>query len=397
MDWSAFDPLRSIQQNTRNWLQKQQQSYQPETITPAKPEHSQPQPAQPAQAPAQSAERDAQGQNNVESQKQVQEATKKQNYQPITSNFAGVGAYIGSNAGRIGETLNKYYQGTQDAGQSAGESRLSGALAQQGAIRYSKETEKGVQADADKLKANFTSPEALKAFSDEMIDGGYTRQQAEDTAKHRAAENQASIARLEREARVNEMLRTGNVDALAGEAQKNSVWSKDYQAEQDAIVNEAAGGLVSNLVNDVTSRRDAAAAAEENARKSLAETAQNPEVAKKVNNARALLGLPSINDGAPISITQGDVGQYDKQINEKIAATEKDLKQAEKMFKVGDRFVKASQGRRIKEMKEYVAALKAAQQELLGYGSALGGAQRADTAAVAEAARLRSAYERLNG
>lgn len=406
-------PAQQVQQATDQWTQQTaQKAYKPETITAAKPENSG------APAPGmQSIDSEAGNttpykgqfnyqQDNSEDEKKLQETTQHQNYQPITSNFAGLGAYIGANTQNVGKTLNAYYQGTQGAGQTEGESKLDASIAMQGrAMHGGKDEAQRAQETATKLASSFSTPEAVKAYTDEAAASGLSKDQYESNLRDRIARNQAEADRIDRAGRVSSMLLSGDVGGLAGE-RFNAVDSRDYQNAQKGIVKGTTAQLMSGIRGELDTRLGQQESAANAAKDANLAAAQNPAIRAALNQALALQGKKPLADNTPISFTQDTYKQYASDIDKALAQANKDLKKLQSESKVGSynsadsmagQATRKGYSSGIKQAQDYIKQLTDTKAQLESLSKESSGAKASRANEDAKLAQIRSVYERMVG
>ena len=164
--------------------------------------------------------------------KTATEATKGQSYEAITSPFASAGAYTKANASRTGDVLQQLYSGNASLKATGGESKLSAGLAAQGGAAYNEEQEKALKDNAQKAY-EATNPEAVAA---KLLGNMGSIPQGIDLnyqAQSMIAPDVKAAERMDRQARVNEALRTGQTGALAAEgdmALANPEYSKGIRS-----------------------------------------------------------------------------------------------------------------------------------------------------------------------
>jgi hypothetical protein len=182
--------------------------------------------------------------------KNATEATKGQSYAPITSRFAGAGAYTQANASRTGQVLQNLYSGNAPVNATSGEAKLAAGLAAQGGAAYSQDQEKALKENSQKAY-EATNPEAV---AKKLLGNLNTIPQGVDLnyqAQSVIAPDVYAAERMDRQARVNENLRTGQTDALAAEnelSNRNQAYKdgiKSYITDASKAAFDAAKGTLS--------------------------------------------------------------------------------------------------------------------------------------------------------
>ena len=193
---------------------------------------------------------------------------RMQNSDPITSRFAGARQYTRANAQRAGDVLQQLYTGSRPQGATAGEQRLMGGLAAQGGAAFGEAQEKAMTEQADKAWAQ-TDPGAIADRLVAAMPGVAQGGNMEQLVGSWIAPVVQDADLMERQARVNEAIRTGQQGALGSEdraSYRNNKfredlgnYGRDAAKEAVATAKEKVGGQVADADARVVAAREGAA------------------------------------------------------------------------------------------------------------------------------------------
>lgn len=210
------------------------------------------------------------------------------NADPITSRFAGARQYTKANAQRAGDVLQQLYTGSRPQGSTAGEQRLMGGIAAQGGASFGEAQEKAMREQADKAWAQ-TDPNAIADRLVAAMPGVAQGTNLEQLVGSWVGPAVQDADMLERQARVNEALRTGQQGALGAE-DRMSFRNKDFREDLGNYgrdtAKEAVAAAKANVAGQVAAAEGNVAAAREGA----TNAGTSAEYIAAVNEVERMLG-----------------------------------------------------------------------------------------------------------
>lgn len=321
-----------------------------------------------------------------------------QSYQPITSKFAGGAAYTQANAQKAGQVLQQLYTGQRDPNARAGESRIMGGLAAQGGAAFTADQEKALRTEADKAWAQ-TDPGAI---ADRLVAGMPAIKDGTDLnslASSWVAPTVRDADMMERQARVNENIRTGQQGALAAEGTQ-SYRNQAFADDMADYARESAAAGVSQAKGNIEQQVEAARQFNAQAQQDAKSAASGAEVIGAVNDIEKQLGIaPSVKVTPQLaSKIEADAIKREEEMRKEAEKLRKKYGQgnlsAKELAKRGYS-IQAKQVAKAEQLSRSADALKSSAANLRQYNQNIREHQQALKPASNSLAQLESYYRRF--
>lgn len=216
------------------------------------------------------------------------EATKNQSYTPITSQFAGAGAYTQANASRAGQVLQQLYSGNASTKTTKGEAGLSAQLAAQGGAAFGEDKEKELNDNAQKAY-EATNPDKVAEKLLGNMNGIPLGTDLNYQAQSMIAPDVYAAERMDRQARVNENLRTGNSEALAAEGSMSNL-NPVYKEGIKSYITDTSKAALESAKGTLQKNKEAAEGAVAAAKADVEKSNTDASTISAVNNMERALG-----------------------------------------------------------------------------------------------------------